>query len=391
MRKSPERSCHHSIYIICEGSKSEPWFIRRFIEWASGKYQLYYYAEVFPTPINDDEMENDDSSYTSKSGRRSSGRRLTIPIEDTEMSGKAKGGNPLLWVEHGKEKLDSYSEVFVVFDKDGHPLMEEAFNLAVEPNNNGKKINIIFNSRSFEYYMLLHFERIYRSFEKTECGEKQRKHTRSFHCCLPNAVAGKECGGSVCINGYARKNGYWSNSKDEHTFTSASNIWRGMKNGEYVRDKALVENNNTPIFLLNPYVDFQTLLSRLMDKRLLRSGGTISKDCGRGESQTISREGYGLKISNGSSILPLKLESGWISYYSYPNDSILFEDFRQQYTSLREAELNYTKIQEEYTLIKTCPKLEIHPECSISLPLELSCEDNLFAICKFNGNDFLLF
>lgn len=65
-----------------------------------------------------------------------------------------------------------YDEVWVFFDKDGHPKAKEAFEMARITEIDGKKINIAFSSRCFEYYLLLHFEPLYRAFEKSECNGK---------------------------------------------------------------------------------------------------------------------------------------------------------------------------------------------------------------------------
>ena len=82
------------------------------------------------------------------------------------------GEQPLNWVKGGIDNLKVYDEVWVFFDKDGHPKAKEAFEMARITEIDGKKINIAFSSRCFEYYLLLHFELIYRAFEKSECNGK---------------------------------------------------------------------------------------------------------------------------------------------------------------------------------------------------------------------------
>ena len=62
-----------------------------------------------------------------------------------------------------------YDEVWVFFDKDGHPKAKEAFEMARITEIDGKKINIAFSSRCFEYYLLLHFERKHPEFHNPVC------------------------------------------------------------------------------------------------------------------------------------------------------------------------------------------------------------------------------
>ena len=74
-----------------------------------------------------------------------------------------------------------YDEVWVFFDKDGHPKAKEAFEMARITEIDGKKINIAFSSRCFEYYLLLHFEPLYRAFEKSECNGKNYSKGKSTY------------------------------------------------------------------------------------------------------------------------------------------------------------------------------------------------------------------
>ncbi len=391
------RECSDSIYVVCEGSKSEPWFLRRFIESTEQLIGKKVIVEIYPTPKSREENLDGDSAKSKgrrKNQRKTSGRAINKRDGEDVQSVKEtpKGGNPLYWVLHGKDKLNSYSEVFVVFDKDGHPKMKDAFDEATIPVD-GKKVTVILNSRSFEYYMLLHFERIFRTFEKTECGEKDATthHTRYFRCCLQDAVTGKACGGDICINGYARINGYWIDSKDEHTFTSATNIWRGIDNGEVVRYRALAGNPDKVKYELNPYVEFQDLLARLMDMSILRNGDIISKDCGRHERQSITRDNDSLIIDNGSSVLPLSLDNGWIEYFKYPEEIVRFKDFQCASKSTEEKEKAYTRIQFSHESIAAQQSIRVSAQSITTVPLFSEANDNVFAILSFDCRSFLIF
>lgn len=386
MRKPANKTSATNIYIVCEGSKSEPWFLRRFIEWVDSMgYDTNYVCDIFPTPKEEELDKNE--SHVKKSGRKNYGRKTVEATTAPENTETPKGGNPFYWVEHGISKKDTYSEIYIVFDKDGHPKMKEAFELAKTAEN----INIIFNSRSFEYYMLLHFERIYRAFEKTECGEKRGGHTRSFHCCLPDAVKDKECRGKICINGYARLKGYWENSKDENTFLSASNIWRGMANGEYIRNKALRENNDKELYELNPYVEFQCLLARLLNMRIFRTSDEICLDAGRGEDRVVTKYEDCMVIANNSSALPMKLKDGWLNYFSFPSESRNFKEIKAELKSESEANEKYALCQGEKSLLRSEPEMAIPIKESIKISAFQEMPANTFAILTLESIQYLIF
>ena len=404
MKETEKRTCDTSIYIVCEGTKSEPWFLLKFIEHASERFDLNYTYEIFPTPkrAKKEDVENQEKKTPKPklNKRKSSGRKLQDPIHDVDPTPEEtpRGGNPLYWVNHGKEKLKSYSEVFVVFDKDGHPKMEDAFEAANKAVEKDRKVTIILSSRSFEYYMLMHFEQLYRAFDKTECGEKVygkggKSHTNYYNCCLSDAIPGKACQGNLCINGYARRQGYWTDSKDEKTFLTATNIWRGMQNAEFIRSMALSKNPGVypDVYKLNPYLDFQLLLARLLELKILRDEKPIHKDCGRKELQVITRSGNNLILTNGSSALKMKLEDGWLEYFEYPSISEIFEEFKKRYASIEDAEKNYANHQFEHHSISKESGVELDKQQAISLPLLSALNNcNTFAILSFNSNRYLI-
>lgn len=68
---------------------------------------------------------------------------------------------PLRYVAQAQlieERQQMYDELWAVFDKDKHTHHKEAFEKAQQKVNN-KKVQIGFSSRSFEHWLILHFER----------------------------------------------------------------------------------------------------------------------------------------------------------------------------------------------------------------------------------------
>lgn len=56
-----------------------------------------------------------------------------------------------------------FDQIWVVFDKDGHSNIPDAFSLA-----NTKKISIAFSNICFEYWILLHYEKTTKAFESCD-------------------------------------------------------------------------------------------------------------------------------------------------------------------------------------------------------------------------------
>lgn len=121
-RKAQVRQQFEKILIVCEGSKTEP----------------YYFKS----------LKN----------------HLRLPNIDIPMD--KKGRSPISVVEYGQElydscsKQDKYDKVFCVFDRDTHASFEEAKNLINWINAKLKHdvFVCIESTPSFEYWYLLHFE-----------------------------------------------------------------------------------------------------------------------------------------------------------------------------------------------------------------------------------------
>lgn len=277
--------------LICEGIHTEPNFFGAMVEWLKEEGKIDFEVQIHPKPtITPDDNELD-------LGRGASGRKKRTPKNDTqekrklEAVGSFPGQPPLNWVEAGIKHLDIYDEVWVIFDKDGHPKTEAAFKAAKDNEVEGKKVKIAFSSRCFEYYLLLHFEYIYKAFEKSECNTKkysedrQTSKTISFHCMTSRAVIGKACQGDKCINGYARLKGYWKDSKgSDSTFPLVKDkLWTGIYNAYAVRWKSKLLSPEAGIHTLNPYIDADKLTCRLMGYETIEHEDTChirsGKDC----------------------------------------------------------------------------------------------------------------
>lgn len=250
------RQSKYTLLIICEGKNTEPYFFNsirdRIIE---GKY-LHHDIEVHirQEVEEDDDIEQKKVEY--KPQRKS--RKLlngNKPVRD-----EIPGVPPLKWVLAAQDELSdgTFNEVWVVFDDDGHPAKREAFEKARETIN-GKQVQVAYSSISFEYYLLLHFERKYYAFQKSEC----RKGKVSINCSLENHP--DDCNGALCIGGYARLHGYWEVSKEKKSlFPIIENkLEIGFLNAAWLRNQSDIQDEKTPFYDRNPYVTTDAIVKRL--------------------------------------------------------------------------------------------------------------------------------
>lgn len=272
------RGIKKTMLLICEGTKTEPNFFAALRE---DRFRCHFEGEIEirPKPL----LEKDDIETNTARGsiirpiRRMKNLAPVVTRQDF-----FPGPQPLNWVQFGVECLDTYDEVWCVFDKDDHPKRAEAFALAEEEQRKGSALFIAFSSRCIEYYFILHKELLYHSFEKSECNEKVNGKTKSFHCMLPNAVLGKACDGTKCVNGYARMKGYWQESKSDESMYPIlkPHLLYAIRNAELIRRMSDKNDPNTPFYDRNPYVNIDFLMAKLLGFIIIPKGGSISSTIG---------------------------------------------------------------------------------------------------------------
>lgn len=267
MARQSEDSRHskYVIRIICEGEKTEPLFFTslcdRLLDENDGR-------DVKTIPQPDIPVENasvsDRGLYKNKK-KKIKGKISTLLPE-------AQGHPPLSWIRLSRKKLsEGIDEAWAVFDKDEHPARQEAFEEA-EKIIDGKKVHIAFSSRSFEYYLLLHFEYLYYPFYATECGERVDGKKVKYDCMTQTAKE-NDCHGEKCINGYARLKKYWNETKTSHSTFPL--IEKRLKAGIINAKRLRIESDNKeicPIYDRNPYTDVDKLVCRLIHTKIISYG-----------------------------------------------------------------------------------------------------------------------
>ena len=165
--REQNRHCNHVIRIICEGEKTEPLFFTALCERYVTTKGID--ARTVPQAPVTDETEELSTERGSYKGKKRQVKQL--PAEDAPV---ISGAPPLKWVVYARRlRAEGVDEAGAVYDKDKHPKHKEAIEEA-EKIVNGKRVGIAFTSRSFEYYLLLHFEYLYREFQETESAAKRR-------------------------------------------------------------------------------------------------------------------------------------------------------------------------------------------------------------------------
>lgn len=259
------RHSNYVIRIVCEGDKTEPLFFTSLCDlYCHGNSALDVRTIPQPhIPLDEDGGTSFRGSYKGKK------RKIKTTESKTFEEERITGVPPLKWVQYARQILsEGVDESWAVYDKDEHPKHAEAWEEA-NKEIDGKKVNIAFSSRSFEYYLLLHFEYLYYCFEETECGERIKGNKHRFECGTEKNPD-KDCAGKVCINGYARKYGYWKETKSSiSTFPLvADKLIKGLVNAHRLR----IESNartNEPIYNRNPYTNVDLLVGRLIGKETI--------------------------------------------------------------------------------------------------------------------------
>ena len=138
-----------------------------------------------------------------------------------------------------------------------------------------------------------------------------------------NAIKGKACDGSKCINGYARKKGYWVESKSKTSLYPIlkDRLFKGIVNSIRLRKESHQINPESVIYERNPYITTDYLVARIL-------GYTIQ------ENQTfdIKTNGTSIKVNLDGNTVSFYNE-GTISYILQSGCIRLLDPFNNTHTS----------------------------------------------------------
>jgi len=177
--------------------------------------------------------------------------KYSVTVEVREIIDGSKT-DPVKMVKEAKEHKGSFSEIWVVFDKDRERdiLNEKAIALALK-----SKIKIAFSSISFEHWIILHFEKSTFAFQRSDC------ESRSTNAVPVICV----CGGTICASTYIKQNYYptFYKAKSKLFDELKSNSVNAIENAAWLR---LHKSPFTDIHTLNPYSDVDILLAELLNE-----------------------------------------------------------------------------------------------------------------------------
>ncbi|MFN6379269.1 MAG: RloB family protein [Flavobacteriales bacterium] len=215
------------LFIACEGTSTE---YQYFQSWAQSDEVLNWFERVDVYPD-----ENADRPKTT----------------------------PYQLFEKAKEMLDQdlADIAWIVFDHDNHPRLSDTF-LDAQASN----VKVAFSSRSFEEWVLLHFQKNSTTFNATECKDNEEKPINCGSSFVP------DCSPVDCLIGHIRRENLIVNYSKKKTFDLYDNLRTNTEiaivNAAWLRFRvgASINSVQPPLETLNPYTDVDQLIYKLQER-----------------------------------------------------------------------------------------------------------------------------
>lgn len=244
--------------------------------------------------------------------------KYSVTVEVREIVEGSKQ-DPIGLVKEAKKSLKNYSEVWVVFDKDRERDNENsvAIELAIK-----SKIKVAFSSISFEEWVLLHFERNIKAFQRSDCESRSTKK-KPIIC---------TCNGTICASTYIKQNFYPTYVKGKAKLYDDLSDKRDIA----LEFAAWLKYHHSPIanyHLLNPYTDVDNLVSQLFELPLIRYTGI---------NNPFSFEGMDFCVTNQSTSNNIMTVS--VQTTNNSNTPFIFNNAQQniKILDINNVELTYT-------------------------------------------------
>lgn len=291
------KKLRRNLLLVCEGSVTEPDYFA-LLKQKSLEMGVWDAITIEPKPRSEQDDEPIKALPTHKSPRPR--RQLkTVPVEEEADETERRFNwrqTPVNFVKAARNGLkdNAFEEVWAVFDRDGHPGHEAAFQLA-EERIEGKKVNIAFSSIAFEHWILLHFERNLTAFIKSEC---KNDNGRYLNC--GSYQHDGDCRGERCVAGRLRTNGYLEGSTKQFeqsnraffkNLIEPTMFQTACTNAAWLRNK--VTHDPSRPFLTNPFTNVDDICKRLLGI----------------EHKTVEWANLGVSITWHTLILLLEMES----------------------------------------------------------------------------------
>lgn len=255
MSRKIRQTKDNNIVIVCEGSETEaPYFeaLKAEIE----RVNPHKYAEILIVPIVEEKV-TPSARRTDKKKRlqKPAERTYWIHQEETQELYDEYCAQPVKYVREAELFMihDGFVEAWAVFDHDNIDIRQR--NKAFEHAESVDNLKIAFSSIAFEEWILAHFERNPKPFQKAQCKERGK----AIDC---GKVPDIGCNGDRCLAGYLRKQLYLPEyEKNDHTLfeTLRPRFDTAQINAAWLRHL-----EDGPIYERNPYTDVDRLVSRLL-------------------------------------------------------------------------------------------------------------------------------
>jgi hypothetical protein len=250
-----------TILLVCEGQRSEPDYFHNLRNEILSKIHDVS-IDILPIPKDEQEaIDKDVEDFKIRKGAKKRQVRASInqvePV-DYIIENEYKS-QPTCYVRKAQlayfEK--GYSEIWAIYDKDGHPDHEKAYGISIDKSVCEKIVNIGFSSISFEEWILMHFEYCEIGFLKSQCRDSDKK---SFNCGAKTNE--NDCNGENCVVGriVCKQFINYNNSKffDYNDYNPGLHLAlkNALKSREEAKDKVHFYNNN-------PYVSLDRIVFKL--------------------------------------------------------------------------------------------------------------------------------
>jgi hypothetical protein len=236
-RQSKKIKLNPVLLIACEGTSTE---YEYFTSWGQTEQALNSFSRVVIYP-----GENDENPKTT----------------------------PYQLYEYAKAALKDQSAdiAWVIFDKDMHPRLQETFQEAYKYG-----VKVAFSARSFEEWILLHFEKKLTAFQATEC----KKNNKPINC---GSTDVPDCDPVHCLSGHIRRANHIAGYSKKRTFDLYSHIVdkteKAFVNAAWLRFRGGCSLLTGPhkIHNFNPYCDIDQLVLLLKGRHDVIEWGSAGK------------------------------------------------------------------------------------------------------------------
>ena len=249
-----------TILIVCEGKRSEPDYFHN-LKNETLENNKNIFITILPIPKEEQlQIDEEVANFKLRKGAKKRSIRKAIIQEplDYIIEDKYKA-QPTCYIRKAQlayfEK--DYSELWAVYDKDGHSDHSNAYLLSKDKEVCKKTVNIGFSSISFEEWILMHFEYSTTSFIKSQCRDSDKK---TFKC--GTGTHELDCHGERCVIGKIIEKEYlpYTSSKNFEYKDFSKNVMVAFSNALKSRIEAVDKES---FFNNNPYVSIDRLVFKL--------------------------------------------------------------------------------------------------------------------------------